>query len=384
MADPEGFIVCYNQDPHVCHGLYIAVMTLHLLQIFRSEVTQDHLDYTASLHDHPGVELYGPGDLAAFLRQDATHSIAVVDLDHFDWPANRTLLARLRPCRRVIVRSHEYGQEYEAIMRDHDLANFEWITCSAPPLRHARHTPSQDWLLSTAHPYFHEPAFVATRWQERLSPDRERDHTFEVMLGRPKPHRDLCRRWVTANVPARHYLMSDPLVGDTTFDQLPEDSVFREPEMKTDPDNYTVDYLGRRTWQSMVLPIRLYEKTQHSVVCETLTDVCFPTEKTCKPIMAQRLFVVLSCQGYLAHLRGLGFRTFHGIIDESYDSVPDDAARWTQALEQMRSLVDRPWPELWPQLRPVVEHNLQHLRALPTQVLLDRVRHALDPRHVES
>jgi len=357
-------------------------MPLHLLQIFHSRVSQDHLDHTASLHDHPGVELYGREDLQRFLEQEAQDSIAVVELDHHDWPANRKLLAQLRPCRRVMVRSMEYGRPYEDIMRDHDLPNFEWITCSAPPLRHALHTVNQEWFLSTAHPYFNEPAFLANGWQERTRPDRERDHTFEVMLGIPKPHRDLCRGWVTDNVSTRHYLMSDPMTPTTTFDQLPVDSVFREPEMKSDPNSYTVDYLGRRTWQSMVLPIRLYEKTQHSVVCETWTDVCFPTEKTCKPIMAQRLFVVLSCQGYLAHLRQLGFRTFGGIIDESYDSEPNDTVRWTQALEQMKSLVGRPWPELWPQLQPIVEHNLQHLRALPTQVLLERIRQVLNLDHV--
>ena len=73
----------------------------------------------------------------------------------------------------------------------------------------------------------------------------------------------------------------------------------------------------------------------------------------------------------------LGFRTFGHIIDESYDSEPNDTVRWTQALEQMRSLVGRPWPELWAQLQPVVAHNLQHLRALPVQALLGRIQQAM-------
>jgi hypothetical protein len=353
-------------------------MPLHLLQIFHSQVTQDHLDYTASLHHHPGVELYGPGDLERFLQQEAQDSIAVVELDHHDWPGNRRLLARLRPCRRVMVRSHNHSRPYEEIMRDHDLPNFEWITCHAPPLRHALHTVNLEHFISSAHAYFHDPALLAHGWQERLRPDRERDHTFEVMLGLSKPHRDLCRRWVTANVDPGHYLMSEPMTSNTKFDQLPMDSVFREPEMRPDPGRYMVEYLGKSTWQSNVLPIRLYEKTQHSVVCETWTDVFEPTEKTCKPILARRLFVVLSCQGYLANLRRLGFRTFDGIIDESYDSEPNDTVRWIQALEQMKSMAGRPWPELWPQLRPVVEHNLQHLRSLPTQVLLERIRQVLN------
>lgn len=360
-------------------GYIIAVMPLHFLHIHHGDPGPTYRDLMATLAKDPRVLLYGQEDLARFLEQKPEDSIASVHLEQSDIPANGTLLAQLHRCRQVIVHSRDYAKAIEELISDHDLHNFEWHTPNAPPLSHARHTINHEYLLHMINPYFNEPAFLAHGWQERLRLDQERDHTFEVMLGFRKPHRDFCQQWVTEHVPGEHYLMSEPWTPgvDYRVDQFPADSVFREPEMQSDPAYYTVKYLGKSIWQSMVLPIRLYEKTQHSVVCETWSDVCFPTEKTVKPIMGQRLFVVLSCQGFMAHLRRLGFQTFGDIIDESYDSEPDDTRRWTMALEQMRSLIGRPWPELRTKLQPVVAHNLQHLHTLPKEMLVTRIRDTL-------
>lgn len=50
-------------------------------------------------------------------------------------------------------------------------------------------------------------------------------------------------------------------------------------------------------------------------------DGFFMTEKTCKPILALRPFIVNSNQGYLEYLKSLGFKTFNTWFDESYDKV---------------------------------------------------------------
>ena len=62
-------------------------------------------------------------------------------------------------------------------------------------------------------------------------------------------------------------------------------------------------------------------------------------------------------RGYLANLRKLGFKTFHGIIDESYDDEFDAIKRWDRAWEQMCWLADQPQEQVLEQIRPIVEHN---------------------------
>ena len=350
-------------------------MTLHLFVRMHSGTSADYDQHLAALRADPRVRVHD--DLAQFLTEPAEHSIAQVEINyHHMLDDTEPLLERLSRCHSVIVRSMENNPHIERLARRFDLDNFTWYMPGSPALTRARHVPNFEWFTSPQYPYFHDAEFVATAWQQRLRPDRERDHTFEVMLGVSRPHREFCRQWVQAHVDGGHYLMSPPMTRDTRFDQLPPDSVFREPEMSPCEDFYSVRYLGRTMLQSTVLPVRLYERTQHSVVCETSTDVCFPTEKTWKPIMARRLFVVLSCQGYLRHLRDIGFHTFGDIIDESYDHEPDDHVRWRMALEQMHTLTATPWSDLWPGLQPIVEHNLHTLRSLPTQGLLDSLRQA--------
>lgn len=60
---------------------------------------------------------------------------------------------------------------------------------------------------------------------------------------------------------------------------------------------------------------------------------------------------------YLANLRRLGFKTFNGIIDETYDSESDAVIRWRCAWEQMVWLADQPQEQILQQVQPIVEHN---------------------------
>jgi hypothetical protein len=83
----------------------------------------------------------------------------------------------------------------------------------------------------------------------------------------------------------------------------------------------------------------------------------FFTEKTVKPIIARRLFVVFAGQGHLQNLRTMGFQTFNTIIDESYDDEEDDLVRWQRAWDQVEWLKSQPQEEILERIRPIVEHN---------------------------
>ena len=87
----------------------------------------------------------------------------------------------------------------------------------------------------------------------------------------------------------------------------------------------------------------MYNDTICSIVPETLADndCHYITEKTCKPIMAEHLFVILSGAGFLKNLRNLGFKTFHEHFDESYDNclnLHDRIQKILTTLKQIKSL----------------------------------------------
>jgi hypothetical protein len=53
----------------------------------------------------------------------------------------------------------------------------------------------------------------------------------------------------------------------------------------------------------------------------------------------------------------LGFQTFDGIIDESYDLIKHDSDRYTAAFEQVRYLCSVPQNQILPKIRSIVDHN---------------------------
>jgi len=85
----------------------------------------------------------------------------------------------------------------------------------------------------------------------------------------------------------------------------------------------------------------IYLRSWISVVTEThaLDDPrnLFLSEKICKPMLALQPFMVLGHPGTLERLRGMGYRTFPGLIDESYDHR-DLIARTDMVINNLRML----------------------------------------------
>ena len=78
------------------------------------------------------------------------------------------------------------------------------------------------------------------------------------------------------------------------------------------------------------------------IVLETLFDDqrWHLTEKTLRPIACSQPFVLASTPGSLEYLRGYGFETFDGLIDESYDRCTDHFKRLQLIIQEMRRISD--------------------------------------------
>ena len=60
----------------------------------------------------------------------------------------------------------------------------------------------------------------------------------------------------------------------------------------------------------------------------------YMTEEALKPLLNLRGLVMLGSAGTLATLRALGFQTFAGVVNESYDEVLDAPTRISAALAE--------------------------------------------------
>jgi hypothetical protein len=220
--------------------------------------------------------------------------------------------------------------------------------------------PWMGWFATTS--TFYKTSNVL----DRLTPYEPKPKYFDILLGQPKPHRDRVYHYiknnnldsqVTMTYLLDHWTKSIKAHGDDGF-------ILDEPGLVAPNEEFnwtvtTVNYYGQPMSLSQVVPIQIYNETAYTVIAETNLEnhYTFFTEKTCKPILAERLFIMLGGQYYLRNLRSLGFQTFDGIIDESYDLEPDGNQRWAMAIEQMKYLFKQPQADILAKVKPITEHN---------------------------
>jgi hypothetical protein len=119
------------------------------------------------------------------------------------------------------------------------------------------------------------------------------------------------------------------------------------------------------------------------VVTETVFyyDKLHLTEKIFKPIVSKQPFMLLAAPGNLAYLRSYGFKTFDGIIDESYDLIEDNDRRTEAVVEQLHwycNLTPGEKTDVIKQLEPIIDYNFHHFygefRHIITRELLDNTK----------
>jgi hypothetical protein len=264
-------------------------------------------------------------------------------------------------CDHVYVIATEVHPEIVEFIRNSDHANITFYICGLLnfEMKNAQVKQFMDWFETSTYFYRHWLPEILTR----LRPFETKYRAFDILLGRKKLHRDELFR----------NCQTQPGIGIVTYfndhnTQLgnnPEEWIWEHTGVRVDKTpEWTVDrvnYYGHTMSLSQIIPINIYNQTAYSVIAETCFhhDFAFFTEKTVKPIIAKRLFVMFAGQYYLANLRKLGFKTFDGIIDESYDEEFDVVVRSQLAWEQMVWLANQPQEQILKQIRPIVEHNFE-------------------------
>lgn len=86
----------------------------------------------------------------------------------------------------------------------------------------------------------------------------------------------------------------------------------------------------------------LYHARYNSHI-ELINETCFKgehffTEKTFIPILLNKPFLMVSSYKTLECLRGMGYKTFHPIINEEYDDEPDNFKRMCMIIDELDRL----------------------------------------------
>ena len=106
----------------------------------------------------------------------------------------------------------------------------------------------------------------------------------------------------------------------------------------------------------------IYNQTYYTAMIETTihNDFAMFSEKEAKPIVAKRPFIVFGACRQLEAFRSLGFKTFDGVVEESYDLIEDKEERWLRALDSMLALSRKDPIKVYNELAEVLAHNKDH------------------------
>jgi len=104
-------------------------------------------------------------------------------------------------------------------------------------------------------------------------------------------------------------------------------------------------------------------------------DTCFISEKTFKPIAARHPFIMCGNKFSLKYLKGLGYKTFSGFIDETYDDL-DTWNRYQKIIDEiikLKNMTNTQKLEWFHSQKEILDHNFNILKYNTTEKLPDSV-----------
>ena len=143
------------------------------------------------------------------------------------------------------------------------------------------------------------------------------------------------------------------------------DHIFKNIKFKSDIDTAALPTTSAPGTSSADFILEDYANTKFEVVLETLFDDSRIqlTEKILRPIACGHPFLLASTPGSLQYLRGYGFKTFDGIVNESYDGEHDPIKRLALIVNAMKTITNWSVEEQatnWSKIKEITEYNKQH------------------------
>ena len=145
---------------------------------------------------------------------------------------------------------------------------------------------------------------------------------------------------------------------ESPFADLDRLQQFREDRRKA--FRLSTDGFFRAHWSRTHLIPQQFVDTYFRVICERDVENVFVTAYAYNSLLAGQPLLVVAAPGYLQYLRDLGFRTWHGIIDESYDNLPDVDSRIAAVLHEVQRLCEIDLDKWLQSCRDIAYHNQNH------------------------
>ena len=272
----------------------------------------------------------------------------------------------------VLISDPEYNRLPEILRWIQSKGVGSWLLA----LGGSREADQPDEACMVSRPYY-IPRFLAKN-QPQPTAAEHKPYRFDMMLGARRPHRDYaCLAFATAGLLDTNIVTyRDCFPGALINHQTQEvQALFPNQQLAWPYVSPNLDPAWEVSAQinnqiSFDAPWEIYRRCWYSVITETLGTGrdFFLSEKTIKALYCGRIFVVFAPQYFLRNLRELGFETWEGIVDESYDQEPLDYVRYQRAMLQIMRLAWLEDPRIsYHRAQNRLEHNHLQLGTVVNQ-----------------
>lgn len=136
------------------------------------------------------------------------------------------------------------------------------------------------------------------------------------------------------------------------------------------PHQYVKPDLFNHEWGEIYLRADAYIDTYFSVVTETVIDYpySFRTEKIAKVLAMGHPWICATNQGFYRDIRNLGFKTFDGIVDESFDGISDNQARMDRIVDIVTDLCRQDKASFLRECEPICKYNQHHISEMSRRI----------------
>ena len=192
-------------------------------------------------------------------------------------------------------------------------------------------------------------------------PRKNRQHKFVCLNSRPHKHRILLASLLSKY---RHkgVLTCHKIVDDSSYywdksinqlmlqsDKLPDDTIQKITELENILPLTFNDGIDANTENPTIdLKVEKFYDSYLHIVTETYlpNNQNFFSEKIFKPMIFMQPFILIGAQNDLKCLRKIGYKTFDGIIDETYDTIEDEIDRLSAAYKEIENIINKSDKEL--------------------------------------
>ena len=140
----------------------------------------------------------------------------------------------------------------------------------------------------------------------------------------------------------------------------------------TDQDGpYAKHRLFNGEWGDVYLKADPYIDTYFSLITETVfnTAYSFRTEKIWKAILMGHPWVCVTNAGFYRDIHNLGFKTFGGLIDESFDNIDNPQQRLLRAGQVVEDLCRSDLPSFLSAAESICKYNQQRIHEYRAEVM---------------